>query len=213
MKKIIYVFTSIIVLTAMIGINNFAAFAQTTTKYWEPRPNVQGAEGYVNSKSADGIYIVADTETGGSKITYNGDGKLTGWEFPLLEEGKDYEIISQEGNSITIKLINENHELPYINALVDFGETTTAKSIEQTIKQNIADEASTVIEETNENKVNTTEETTLTTKIETTSEAIANDKEESNIKNTNIIIVPCVIVCAICIVLTAIVLTKNRKKQ
>lgn len=213
MKKIIYVFASIIVLIAMIGINNFSAFAETT-KHWEPKPNCQDVTPCVNDIEFGGeIGGTYDSSTGENTFTYESEGTIKGWEFPLLEEGKDYEIISQEGNSITIKLINENHELPYINALVDFGETTTAKSIEQTIKQNIADEASTVIEETNENKVNTTEETTLTTKIETTSEAIANDKEESNIKNTNIIIVPCVIVCAICIVLTAIVLTKNRKKQ
>lgn len=139
MKKAISIFISIILSVITIFCVSLSAFAETTTKYWEPRPNAQGAEGYVNSKPTDEIYLEADTKTNGSKITYNGDGKLTGWEFPLLEEGKDYEIISRKENSITIKLINKNYELPYINALVDFGETTTlknkAESNEQTSKQ------------------------------------------------------------------------------
>lgn len=105
MKKSISIFISIILLTTTILSSSLSVFAETTTKYWESRSNIQGAEGYVNSKPADGIYIEKDTETGGSKITYNGDGKLTGWEFPLLEEGKDYEIISQKENSITRALV------------------------------------------------------------------------------------------------------------
>lgn len=125
MKKTVTIFLSFAVLIVAVSMFTLSAFAETTTKYWQSRPGAQDTEGYVNGESFDEIYSQADPQSEGIKITYGGKGKLTGWEFPLLEEGKDYEIVSQKGNSITIKLCTENRELPYINALVDFGETKT----------------------------------------------------------------------------------------
>lgn len=119
MKKIISVLIAFIVLLSTISICTITAFAQDTTKYWEPRPNPQGALGCVNDEPADGIYMVADEEYDASRIEYQGEGRLTGWEFPTLTEGKDYKIITQYDNTIIVKSTNG---LPYINALVDFSD-------------------------------------------------------------------------------------------
>lgn len=215
MKKAMSIFISIILSVITIFCVSLSAFAETTTKYWEPRPNAQGAEGYVNSKPTDEIYLEADTKTKGSKITYNGDGKLTGWEFPLLEEGKDYEIISQKENSITIKLINKNQELPYINALVDFGETATlknkTKSSEQTSKQskeNKTNESSTPKEKTSETTISTTQKINTTIKNHTNT-PINNIQPEADNQNTNKIIIPCII--GVCILIIIFIIAKKHK--
>ncbi len=214
MKKTMSISISIILSVITIFCVSLSAFAETTTKYWEPRPNSQDALGYVNSEMGGNIYSQADPQTGGCKITYNGDGKLTGWEFPLLEEGKDYEIISRKGNSITIKLINKNQELPYINALVDFGETTTlknkAESNEQTSKQskeNKTNESSTT-KKTSETTISTTQKanTTIPNHINT---PINNIHPESNSKNTNKIIIPCI--TGVCILIIIFIIAKKHK--
>lgn len=130
MKKIISVFIASIVLLSAISICTITSFAQETTKYWEPRPNPQGALGCVNDEPADGIYMVADEKYNATRIEYQGEGRLTGWEFPTLTEGKDYKIIIQYDNTIIVK--SENG-LPYINALVDFPDkndtTENAQSV------------------------------------------------------------------------------------
>lgn len=72
----------------------------------------------VNGAQSDEIIAQADRDLGGCKFTYRGKGKLTGWEVPLLEEGKDYKILSQSGRSITIEALDEEGCLPYINAKV-----------------------------------------------------------------------------------------------
>lgn len=119
MKKIISVLITSIVLLSTISICTITSFAQETTKYWEPRPNPQAALGCVNDEPADGIYIVADEEYDASRIEYLGEGRLTGWEFPTLTEGKDYKIITQYDNTIIVKFA---YGAPYINALVDFSD-------------------------------------------------------------------------------------------
>lgn len=100
------------------------AFAEETTKYWEPIPYSQGALGCVNGEPGDGIYLKGNTDDT-LTISYEGDGTLTGWEFPTLQENKDYEVISRQNNSITLKMLNGDYGLPYINALVHFDEVTS----------------------------------------------------------------------------------------
>lgn len=95
---------------------------------WQPRPNAQGPLGYVNSELSEDIYVVADPETGGTKISYEGEGSVDEWEFPLLTEGKDYEIIKEEENVIVLNLLREDKALPYINAVINEGGEAEAQS-------------------------------------------------------------------------------------
>ena len=197
MKKTISIFVSIILSVITIFCVSLSAFAETTTKYWEPRPDAQSALSYVNGEIGGNIYVEADPQTGGCKITYDDNGRLIGWEFPLLEEGKDYKIISQSDNSITIKLMNENHELPYINALVEFNETTaSAKSAEYNSQITATKQEDTT------QKTNTTIQSHINTPIN-------NIQPESNNKNTNKIIIPCII--GVCILIIIFIITKKHK--
>lgn len=132
MKKITSVLIAFIVLLSTISICTITSFAQETTKYWEPRPNPQGALGCVNDEPADEIYSIADEEYNACRIEYQGEGRLTGWEFPTLTEGKDYKIITQYDNTIIVKSANG---LPYINALVDFSDENDTTANTQGITQ------------------------------------------------------------------------------
>ena len=133
MKKAISIFISIILLATTILSGSLAAFAENTTKYWEPRPNCQDTIACVNDKEySDDIKISYNNDAEQFTISYNCKGVVTNWEFPLSQENKDYKIISQSNNTIYIKLINKTQELPYINAIVDFRESTTTHPTRQT---------------------------------------------------------------------------------
>lgn len=156
MKKIISIFITSIVLLSTISICTITSFAQETTKYWEPRPNPQGALGCVNDEPADGIYIVADEEYDASRIEYLGEGSLTGWEFPTLTEGKDYKIITQYDNTIIVKSTNG---LPYINALVDFSDESNNTADNDTQNMTPA-ESGTIEQNTDISVINAVDSTT-----------------------------------------------------
>lgn len=201
MKRFISIFTSIIMTITVILSGSISALAETE-KYWEPRPNCQDITPCVNDVEFGGeIGSSYDPTTEEHLFTYEGEGVLIGWEFPLSEEEKDYEIISQKGNSITIKLINENHELPYINALVDFGEATsdTTQSTAEAV----------------ENQSNTTEKATqaVTEKQSTdvTSQAAASDTIESNDSQSKIILPYAIIGGIIVVTVMGIILIKKHK--
>ena len=143
-----------------------------------------------------------------------GKGVVINWEFPLSEENKDYKIVSQSNNTIYIKLINKNQELPYINALVDFGETTTlknkTKSGEQTSKQskeNRINESSTTKEKTSETTISTAQKANTTIQNHTNT-PINNIQPDSNNQNTNKIIIPCII--GVCILIIFIIAKKHK---
>lgn len=115
---------------------------------------------------------------------------------------------------IYIKLINKNQELPYINALVDFGETTTlknkTKSGEQTSKQskeNRINESSTTKEKTSETTISTAQKTNTTIQNHTNT-PINNIQPDSNNQNTNKIIIPCII--GVCILIIFIIAKKHK---
>ena len=107
MKKAISIFISIILLATTILSGSLSAFAENTTKYWEPRPNCQDTIACVNDKEySDDIKISYNNDSEQFTISYNGKGVVINWEFPLSEENKDYKIVSQSNNTIYIKLIN-----------------------------------------------------------------------------------------------------------
>ena len=117
MKKIIGTILAVFCLAAALLLGSGTAFAQTAGQ-WTPREHPQDTIGCVNGAQSDEIIAQADRDLGGCKFTYRGKGKLTGWEVPLLKEGKDYKILSQSGRSITIAALDEEGCLPYINAKV-----------------------------------------------------------------------------------------------
>lgn len=117
MKKTIGTILAVLCLAAALLLGSGTAFAQTAGQ-WTPREHPHDTIGCVNGAQSDEIIAQADRDLGGCKFTYRGKGKLTGWEVPLLEEGKDYKILSQSGRSITIAALDEEGCLPYINAKV-----------------------------------------------------------------------------------------------
>lgn len=65
------------------------------------------------------------------KFTYNGDGTLKGWEFGDLVEGKDYKVVSKDGNSITIELLTDYDGDIIANAIVEEEEEPTESTTSQ----------------------------------------------------------------------------------
>ncbi len=191
MKKITSVFLSLMFIITTISIGSITAFAETTSKYWEPLPGHQDVTPYVNGVKFGGeIGDYYDRETGQITFTYEGEGVVTGWEFPLSQEGKDYEIISQEGNKITFVFTeaNKNHEMPYVNVLVDFDETSSQAT--QTEQQT---------ESTSSASVSETQETTTN----------ATAEKNDNLNTVKILIPALAVVCIVVIVIIAI---KKHKK-
>lgn len=135
MKKAISILFTLLTLISVAYICTFCAFAETTTKYWEPRPNFQDSLSCVNGEPGDGIGSDYNAEFNTHTYYYYGFGKFIRWEFPTLTEGKDYEIIAQnDGNSITIEFKNEENAPPYINAIVNFSDENASAQKETTAK-------------------------------------------------------------------------------
>lgn len=208
MKKAISIFISIILLATTILSGSLSAFAENTTKYWGPRPNCQDTIACVNDKEySDDIKMSYNNDSEQFAISYNGKGVVTNWEFPLSQENKDYKIISQSNNTIYIKLINKTQELPYINAIVDFRESTTTQSTGQTGNNSTA-ESNKTEEKTSE--IITTD-ITGTAKTEATSQSTKNAGKETDNKNRNQIIISVIIVCITVFVLAEVILNKKRR--
>lgn len=90
----------------------------------------------------DITYSVSGTSVQSVTFRYVGEGTLTGWEHNLAELGlvapNDYTIVYNDDGSMTINFISEaanedwdNGEV-VVNALVDFGDGTTAVSVDTT---------------------------------------------------------------------------------
>lgn len=93
---------------------------------WQTALYVQDVTPYVNGLRYYGeaydVYNEYSEAADSLKYTYSGKGSVVDWELPNLTEGVNYEVLKKEGNSITIKLINGQKEIPYLNAFVDFGK-------------------------------------------------------------------------------------------
>ena len=82
MKKAISIFISIILLATTILSGSLSAFAENTTKYWEPRPNCQDTIACVNDKEySDDIKISYNNDSEQFTISYNGKGVVINWEI------------------------------------------------------------------------------------------------------------------------------------
>lgn len=134
MKKIISLVLSLVMAISVGAMATIPAMAKdvvsphSTTKAVDISTKVNG------STSKDITFNRDKNDENVITFTYNGNGNLTGWEFPGMKEGKDYVVTSEEGNSITIELINGYDGKVVANALVDNGSETTKGNKETTKK-------------------------------------------------------------------------------
>lgn len=190
----------LLVVSLLVAVPAFAADSDF------PEPNwgyIQDISVYVNGKyDPDHVETVYDQESDAHTFTYIGSGKLTGWEFPWSVEGMDYELLSESGNSVTLRFINEYHGIPYVNVLVDFG-TDSASSGTQGSSSDTADDAQTAAQ--GDSTASSGENTQNTAETETTS------APETGAEN----IVPVVSVTVLCaaVVAVIVVVAVRRKKK
>lgn len=124
MKKA-WISMATLMLSALILLTGcLTAFAEQPKTNWEPRPNAQDAETYVNGYGGL-ISVYEEWNRENDTLTFWTDDfwHVTGWEFPLLTENVDYKVISESGNKITIRQISDDPNtpfyIPYINVLVN----------------------------------------------------------------------------------------------
>lgn len=207
MKKIVSILIAFAVILSAISVSTITSFAQE----WEDRRNIQDSAGYVNGTVGGNISTEYDSATEELKITYGGEGTLTGWEFPLLVEGQDYDVLSEDidNNAIIIKLLDGGRgEIPYINALVDFGnETVTEESEPETqAKPNTDDTADE--KSASDAKENTEDEFTMDVTFDLLADNAA-EKAEPNGAKTVIIAVAAG--AAVCIAVLLVLKIKKSK--
>lgn len=165
-------------------------------EHWPIRSDVQEISAYINGARAFGNvhseYTPDDPD--GHRFTYTGDGTVTGWEFPSMTEGKNYEIIAQKENYIDIKLINGQDEIPDVNVLVEYSN----------LKEN-DDQA--LHKDENSITADSEKEQDKNGYVNTVSGSIVNDKGD--------IALICVIagVCAVAAVATVIIVVRKNKKN
>ncbi|MGN0528704.1 MAG: hypothetical protein ACI4IE_06180 [Eubacterium sp.] len=126
MKKLISVVLSLIMAMSVCAACVIPAMAADTVLSPSDTTKRTTINVEVNGSTSDDVSYEKDPENDSEiTFTYDGDGKLIGWEFPGLEEGVDYEIVSQEGNSITIRLLDDIENVT-ANAIVEYKGTTKA---------------------------------------------------------------------------------------
>ena len=123
MKKIISILLSVVMLVSVsaAAVNVFADVESQETTKTSSKVTVE-----VNGNTSKDVTYQSDPDDPATiTFTYNGDGSLEGWEFDGMVEGVDYEIVSEDGDSITIRLLNDYDGDITANAIVDEGEETT----------------------------------------------------------------------------------------
>lgn len=216
MKKA-WISMATLMLSALILLTGcLTAFAEQPKTYWEPRPDAQDAIGYVNGvEHGDLIWAKGDPKTGGSKITYIGEGAVTGWEFPLLTEGKDYEILDEGYNYITIEVLTENQALPYINVLVDFDEPTNADAKNNKTTERVTEDTThKQITTSDKGQTNSESDTTVISETESKTEPVSIQELETDAQN-NTPVIPIITAAAVAAIAGAlgIFLYKKRKSR
>jgi len=103
MKRILSVLLSIVMLASVsaVAVNAFAVVESQETTKTSSKITVE-----VNGSTTKEVSYTENPDGSEITFTYNGSGTLTGWEFDGMIEGEDYEIVSTDGNSITIRLLN-----------------------------------------------------------------------------------------------------------
>ena len=119
MKKVISVLLSVLMLVSVSAVS-VSAFAETVASQQTTSKKEIIPSGEVNGSSSNDVkYTPDDNDPAKFTFTYTGTGSLEDWEFPGMVEGVDYQIISQDGNSITIQLLNGYSGNVVANAIVE----------------------------------------------------------------------------------------------
>ena len=108
MKKILSILLAAMLAFSALGATSMMAFAASNTVA-SPEHTTRDNDkiGQVNGKVSDDVdYEVDPTDPTKISFTYTGNGDFQDWQFPGMTEGKDYKVISVDGNTITIQLIN-----------------------------------------------------------------------------------------------------------
>lgn len=110
MKKLISVIMSVIMAASVCSVAVIPAMAAKSVA--SPGKTTQTVEVNVEvngSTTNDVIYDKDNDDPSVITFTYTGDGDITGWEFPGMELGVDYNIISESDDhkTITIQLIKD----------------------------------------------------------------------------------------------------------
>lgn len=127
MKKIISLVVSAAMLISVLCFATSAFAAGVVSPEHTTEENQIVTE--VNGNESDDVKVTKDPDDP-TKITfeYTGDGDLQGWEFPGMKEGKDYIILYEDGNKITIQLINGYKGKVIANAIVKNASSKKKKS-------------------------------------------------------------------------------------
>lgn len=130
MKKLLSIVLAIMMIFA-VSASATAAMAATVNSI-ESTSKASSTIGKVNGQVSNDVIYERDPENPNIiTFTYIGSGEITGWEFPGMVEGVDYSIVSEDGNTITIELLNGYNGDIIGDAQVDFeeeGESTTKKA-------------------------------------------------------------------------------------
>lgn len=132
MKKVLSVILSVIMAFSVFAVSATTAMAAVGSIESTSKKNNIIVE--VNGQTTtDVVFEVDPNDPNKITFTYTGDGELIGWEFNITE-GQQYEVISEEGNSITILLINGYDGEVIARAIIKTneggeGEETTKKTV------------------------------------------------------------------------------------
>lgn len=138
MKRAFSIVLSLIMAICCIGLTTVSAVAapyvgsvETTTKQFDADVTVNG------KPSVDGKYEIVDVNqdveyTVKVEFNYTGSEPLQGWEIPGLTEGTDYVIISSDGNTLVIGIINDDITYVKANAITALGEDNSTTTVPAT---------------------------------------------------------------------------------
>ncbi|MGN0531774.1 MAG: hypothetical protein ACI4IN_03150 [Eubacterium sp.] len=106
MKKFISIIMSMIIAASVCSMAVLPVMAKTVAS---PSDIEQEITIKVQVNNSDTKEVVYDRDSDQITFTYTGDGNITGWEFPGMVLGVDYEIVaeSDDHKSITIELLKD----------------------------------------------------------------------------------------------------------
>lgn len=123
MKKIMSIVLSMIMAVSVMAMATIPAMAANSPASTTHSRVVNGA---VNGSSSSSVTYAPDTNDPNKvTFTYTGTGEFSNWEFPGMTVGVDYDVISEDGNSITVIIYTTADFVA--NAIVDEKEDTTKK--------------------------------------------------------------------------------------
>ena len=140
MKKLLSIILSLVMLVSVGALSTVAFAADTVGSQQTTEPITKNKIiPQVNGENTSDVTFEWISENPKQiKFTYTGDGTLENWDFGDLVEGKDYRVIDQGDNTITIELLDTSFNGDIIaNAIVEDEEEeeeTTKKAT--TTKQN-----------------------------------------------------------------------------